>query len=250
MKSMLALVLMLSAATSALGQDLSRPLPSVIQSALPASTPAATLVSHPSNWGGNCLPPMAKAACPAPQALCPAHASGGSAYRGTACERLRNWLTFRVCEPNHESHVPYPYHSPLRAYFPVTPAPLGFNGPLDCNSTRPRLLSWTPKDRGAPACGTPTCSVPMALPATRLTYAQPTRACDFPSVSMERKGFFERLTSIFRMDGCGLNRCPMMCGGTCAATGRSGYPYAENSAAMMYPGVPAPVSATRPFTNP
>lgn len=250
MKSMLALVLSLAVAGIVTAQDLSRPLPSVIQSSLPAGAPAPAMVSHSTNWNVCTVP----TACPT---LCPASTAGCWASRGTACERLRNWLTFRVCEPNH-SCVPHPYHAPLREYFPKTRAPLGFDGPLDCNScsaARPRIMGWTPQS------GSPSCAGSSSCPSTPLAYAQPIRACDVPCATMQRKYFFQRLVSFFRIDRCGLARSPMSCqiGGTCSVGGSFNYHYAGNQPAMIYYGVPAtapvaatpnPVSAMRPFTNP
>ena len=262
MKSMLALVLAFGGATVAAGQDLSKPLPGVIQSALPVGSPAPAMISHPTNWN-NCNAPQAS--CTAPQALCPASASGCWATRGTACERLRNWLTFRVCDPNHAPLVPFPYHAPLRAYFPVTPMPVGFNGPLECNSSRRRLCGWEPMTRGPSECSTATGVT--ARPAIQLLSSPATPSCESPCGTMQRPFLFRRMMSYFSFGGCGiLHRCsytrsPMMCqnncAGSCAATGQFDYHYAGNQSPMMYPGVPAmapstsaTVSATRPFTNP
>ncbi len=264
MKPFLMLIVAWTSAAIAQGQDLSRPLPSVIHSALPA-TPAPTMVTQSTNYNGGCIIPLSTSSCQAPQGLCPASASGCWATRGTACERLRNWLTFRVCEPNHAALVPFPYHAPLRAYFPVTPAAIGANGPRDCNATRPRIWSWEPKSCGT-TCNAPNTSCVTTRPAMQFAYAPPpSRACDLPCATVERKHFFRRMLSFFTPEGFGFHRCgtarsPMACqnhsmctiGGTCAAPSGYNYHYAGNQApAMMYPGVPAvPVSATRPFTNP
>jgi len=262
MKSMLVLIVAFVATSVVAAQDLSKPLPDVIQSALPAGSPAPAMITHPTNWN-NCNAPQANGV--AAQALCPASASGCWATRGTACERLRNWLTFRICEPNHAALVPFPYHAPLRAYFPVTPMPIGFNGPLECNTSRRRVSGWEPMTRGLSECSTATCVT--ARPAMQLLRSPATPPYESPCGAMQRPFFFRRMMSYFSFGSCGLfHRCsytrsPMMCqngsAGSCAATGRFGYHYAGNQTPMMYPGVPAPasstsatVSATRPFTNP
>ncbi len=214
MKSMLALALTFGGATLASAQDLSRPLPSVVQSALPAtaSMPAPVMISQPTNWTGGYQIPLSGGPCPVPQAVGPTCASSIGMERGSACERLRNWLTFRICEPNHASHVPTPYQAPLRAYFPVTPPPIGANGPLDCS------------------------------PA-------------------ERKSIFRRTVSVLGLGGMGCSHRGAGCGpmmgdamcptdGTCSAPGGMHYHYAGNLTPMLYPGVPAPAAANRPFTNP
>lgn len=258
MKSMLAMIVAFGATSVAAAQDLSKPLPGVIQSALPAGSPAPAMISHSTNWN-NCNAPQAS--CAAPQALCPASASGCWATRGTACERLRNWLTFRICEPNHAALVPHPYHAPLRAYFPETPMPIGFNGPLECNSSHRKLCGWEAMTRGPSECSTP--SGATARPATQLLYTPMTRPSEEPRGTMQRPFLFRRMMSYFSFGGCGLfHRCgytrsPMTCQNSCPATGQFGYHYAGNQSPMMYPGVPtitptgsAAVLATRPFTNP
>ncbi len=222
MKSLLVLSLVFGGATLAVAQDLSRPLPSVIQSKMPASAPAPALISHPTNWASTSLP-----ACPTPQARCATAAPDCSISRGPLCQQLRNWLTFRICEPNHAALVPTPYRAPL-ANFPHTPAPIGFNGPLDCSPAK-RVWGWSQK-----TCGS-SC---------------PTTGCDLPCGSMERKRFFGRMLWLVGLNGCGIDRTPMSCRGTCAAPGGFNYHYSGNQSTMMYPGVPTPASATRPFTNP
>lgn len=254
MKSMLAWIVAFGATSVAAAQDLSKPLPGVIQSALPAGSPAPVMISHSTNWN-NCDAPRASGA--APPALCPASASGCWATRGTACERLRNWLTFRICEPNQAALVPVPYHAPLRAYFPVTPMPIGFNGPFECNSSRRQLCGWEPMTRGPSECST--ASGVTARPAMPLLNTPMTRPSEESCGTMQRPFLFRRMMSYFSFGGCGLfHRCdyaksPMMCQTSGAATGQYGYHYAGNPSPMMYPGVPttaATRSATRPFTNP
>ena len=262
MKSILAWIAALAATSVAPAQDLSKPLPGVIQTALPAGSPAPAMISHPTNWNNYSAP---QATGTVPLSLCPAGASGCWSTRGTACERLRNWFTFRICEPNHAALVPYPYHAPLRAYFPVTPMPIGFNGPLECNSSRPRLCGREPMTRSPAECSAATCVT--ARPPMQLQYSPMTRPSEEPSATIPRPFLFRRMMSYFSFGGCGLfHRCgyarsPMMCqngsAGSCAATGQLGYHYAANQSPMMYPGVPttsptgaAAVLATRPFTNP
>ncbi len=225
MKSLLAVSMFLCGASAALAQDLSRPLPSVVQSKMPASAPAAVLISRPTNWEAECRP-----ACPVPQARCATPVPDCSRSRMPLCQQIRNWLTFRICEPNHTACVPMPYHAPLRTYFPHTPAPIGFNGPLDCSPAK-RVWGFTPK-----SCATSNC-------------AQTSGGNDV-SCPLEKKNCFARFTSMLGLGGCGISRSPMGCGPTCAVPGGFNYHYAGNQSAMIYPGVPTPVSATRPFTNP
>lgn len=223
MKSLLAVSLLVCAATASVAQDLTRPLPSVVQSKL--SAPAATLVSQPTNWAAECLP-----TCPAPQIRCATTVPDRSLSRGPLCQQFRNWLTFRICEPNHAACVPTPYHAPLRTYFPHTPTPIGFNGPLDCSPAK-RVWGFTSKSCAPPKCA-PTAN-----------------GCDV-SCPVEKKSCFARFTSMIGLGGCGIGRSSTGCGPACAIPGGYNYHYAGNQSATLYPGVPVPASATRPFTNP
>lgn len=240
MKSLLAGVVVLFGSIPVFAQDLSKPLPGVIQSALPAGMPAPSLVSQPTHWNNTCAP----ATCAAQPSCGPFRTASCGFNRGNACERLKDWLTFRVCEPVHPKFVPVPYQAPLRTYFPYTPPPIGWNGPLDCEPKRSRLIGWTP---GASECSGGTCPAP-------------TTGCNLPCGSMERKGYVGRLLSFFRLETCDLAHAPMGCaGGTCVAPNSTGgfqYHYANTRHTMLYPGVPSPtatvnpVLATVPFTKP
>jgi hypothetical protein len=230
MKSMLALLSAFGAATLASAQELSRPLPSVVQSALPATAPVG-MTNHPTNWGGNCADPQS----------CAAGSPNCSASRGGCAARLWNWLTFRVCEPNHESHVLYPYHARLRTYFPFTPAPIGANGPLDCNSGRSRYCGREASGY-APTYATPVTGMVIARPGYE---HQPMASAD--AAGGERKSLMRRMMGALALDGSG------------SAKSESGMHFAGNSSPLLPSSPPAvapaaallpAAAATRPFSNP
>jgi len=230
MKSLLAIISVFGAAALASAQELSRPLPSVVQSALPASAPMG-MTNLPTNWGGSCSDPQS----------CAAGSPNSGAARGGACARLWSWLTFRVCEPNHQSHVPYPYHAPLRTYFPYTPAPIGANGPLDCNSSRNRFCGR--ESAGcAPGCTTPATGMVIARPGYEYQSMKPNEGTG------ERKTLVRRMMSAFAPEGSGSANGGINHPGT-------GMHYAGSTSPLFRPAVtPAaallPATATRPFSNP
>ena len=230
MKSMLALLSAFGAATFASAQDLSRPLPSVVQSALPATAPVG-MMNHPTNWGAPCTDPQS----------CAAGSPNCSTPRGGCCMRLWNWLTFRVCEPNHQTHVLFPYHAPLRTYFPYTPAPIGAGGPLDCNSGRSRYCGREAAGC-APACATPATGMVIARPG----YEHPPMTST-DAAGGERKSLMRRMMGVLTPDGSG------------SANSGTGMHYAGNTSPLFRtstsPAVtPAaallPAAANRPFSNP
>ncbi len=230
MKSMLALLSMFAAATFATAQDLSRPLPSVVQSALPATAPMG-MMNHPTNWGATCADPQS----------CAAGSPSCSAPRGGCGLRLWNWLTFRVCEPNHASHVLYPYHAPLRTYFPNTPAPIGAGGPLDCNSCRNRYCGREAAGC-APTCATPATGMVIARPGYE---PQPMTSTD--SAGSERKSLMRRMMGVLALDGNGTAKSEsgMHYAGNTSPLFRSSTPTAVTPAAALLPA-----AANRPFSNP
>ncbi len=226
MKSMLAFATVFGAATLASAQSLSQPLPSVVHSALPANPhPTTMMMNQPTNWGGNYVDGQT---CAAGDASC-------SASRRGACGRLWNWLTFRVCPPNHAARVPHPYHAPLRTYFPYTPAPIGANGPLDCDTSRNRFCH-----RGAAVCA-PTCASGSTM------IARPGYEGD--AATAEPKPVLRRMISA--LDGSALLGLELGRPG-------SGLHYAGTKSPGVRPApssvMPAaalqPATAIRPFTNP
>ena len=220
MKSMLACLAVLGAATLVSAQDLSRPLPSVVHSALPASAPIG-MSNHPTNWG---------AACGDSQSC----ATGSpSSARGGCGMRLWNWLTFRVCEPVHEARVPYPYHAPLRTYCPYTPAPLGADGPLDCNTSRGRICG-----RQSTGCATPATGMMIARPGYE------SGAGDFEA-SGERKSLVRRMMAALTTVESAPTNAAMSRSGNPSPLIRTASPSVVTPAAAMLPA-----NAIRPFSNP
>ena len=240
MKWMLTFALAYGGITAASAQDMTRPLPSVVKSALPpsASAPAPTMISQPTQWSGGYPTP------PSPESMAGGEcgAGGCATPRGGFCERMKNWLTFRVCDPVHATHVPYPYQAPLRAYFPVTPLPIGFNGPLDCSTNRSRIVGWDA-----------VTTVVTARPPTQMAtsaQAAPMRVAAYNT--SERTGLSVQMKSLLAPAAS-----PEIPGG--------GFHYAASKSAPLFPAVPAgpakvapavvPVGsvqpvANRPFTNP
>jgi hypothetical protein len=265
------------------GSDLSRPLPSVIQSAAPSlvSQPSWTMpVTTAQQSCASCAPASPVLTRPYPimpmMAAAPlscAQGACGVPYRGNLFERLKNWLTFNPCSQYPTFRVA-PYYAPVQTYFPKNPQPLGWGVAATCGEQNCGLLGITGPGGSVPAPRTPLFprlqlptapvgtfpaapSYPVSMAGPRLIHT-PLMPSSYGmwdgGVTCDRPRFLERLLGLFRMPTLGGCRTrPTVAAAVCGPavffnnphTATSEYHYAQPEAVMG-----TPVAQPQPQTMP